>query len=70
MLTWVLSAWQKLDGESLQNAGLSSGFGDLVHMVVTQLQKIMIEEGDGGIQKAVCVIKRFDVIGLTTGSWI
>ena len=26
----MVSAWQKLDGESLQNAGLSNGRGDLV----------------------------------------
>ena len=29
LLTWVLSAWQKWDGWSLQKAGLSSGRGDL-----------------------------------------
>ena len=27
--TWVLNAWQKWDGESLQKAGLSNGLGDL-----------------------------------------
>ena len=29
LLTWVLSAWKKWDGWSLQKAGLSSGRGDL-----------------------------------------